>query len=138
MSKMKNIPVVDLMQISHPGYRAFSRGRDMDEVMFPAFMDYSLRVCNRFKHYAYEHGNSLITENSLNQIVDYIHDLNETDDPAEVIPMRTKLQSLCVDFREHCNGMGRCFKVPESMGRFYSDLGDLVLHMTYRYAGVEE
>ena len=138
MSEMKNIPVVDLMQISHPGYRAFSRGRDMDDVMFPAFMDYSIHVCNRFKHYAYEHGGSLITENSLNQIVDYIHDLNETDDPAEVFPMRTRLQGLCLDFREHCDGMGRCFKVPESMSRFYSDLGDLVLHMTYKYAGVEE
>tara|TARA_R100000152_G_C6758335_1_gene182207 strand:+ start:780 stop:1190 length:411 start_codon:yes stop_codon:yes gene_type:complete len=135
---MMNIPVVDLMQVAHPGYRAFSQGEDMQDILFPAFMDYAIQVCNRFKHYAYENGKNLISENSINQIADYIHDLNETDDPAEVFPLRHKLQSLCLDFKDHCNGMGRCFKSPENMSQFYTELGDLVLHMTYKFAGVVE
>tara|TARA_A100001201_G_scaffold48315_1_gene48245 strand:+ start:195 stop:617 length:423 start_codon:yes stop_codon:yes gene_type:complete len=135
-NKPQQIPVVDLMQISHPGYRAYSLGQNMDDIMFPAFLDYSMHVCNRFKHYAYEHGKSQIKESSLSQIVDLVHELNETDDPNEVFPIRHALEGLCHDFKQHCAGMGRCFKSPDNMSDFYNKLGELVEHMTFKFAGV--
>ena len=130
------IPLTELMQVTHPGYSAYSLGKDMKEVHYPMFFDYCMRVCDTFRHYAAKHSSNVITEQSLHQILDYVSELNETDDPAEVFLLRNKLESACYAFEGHCRDMGRCFKSPENMADYYRNLGDLLTHTIHEYAGI--
>ena len=132
------IPISDLMQITHPGYAVFRLGDDIEEEHFPLFLDYCLCVCERFRHYAEEYSERLVTENSLVQIMDCIHELNRTDEPEEVFPLRYKLKVSCDNFASYCNDMGKCFDRPPSMVRFYSDIGKMVDMVVCDYAGVED
>lgn len=132
------IPISDLMQVTHGGFRAFKCGNNIEEEQFPLFLDYCLCVCERFRHYAEGYSERLVTENSLMQIMDCIHELNKTDEPEKVFPLRYKLKACCDNFVRYCDDMGRCFDKPQSMTQFYSDIGKMVNMVVCDYAGVED
>jgi len=131
------IPVSDLMQIQHPGYNAYQQGIDMDEEYYPLFMDYCVCVCRRFRYYAEKHSNALVTENSLMQIIDFLKEVEDTDEPELVFPLREKIRIACSEFKEHCDDMSNCFQVPSSLPMFYSNIGDIVTIIACDFAGVE-
>jgi len=131
------IPISDLMQLEHPGYTVYSCGTDMPEEHYPLFMDYCVCVCKRFRHYAAEHNNALVTENSLVQIIDFLKEIEDSDDPAIVWPLREKIRSSCFEFKTHCEDMGKCFQTPPSMFSFYKNLGEIVMTIACDFAGVE-
>tara|TARA_B100000287_G_scaffold207307_1_gene195595 strand:+ start:1139 stop:1543 length:405 start_codon:yes stop_codon:yes gene_type:complete len=133
---MMPIPLTDLMQVTHPGYSAYALGKDMREVHYPMFFDYCLKVCDTFRHYAEKHSSNVITEQSLHQILDYVKDLNETDEPEDVFAIRNRLESACYAFEGHCRDMGRCFKSPDNMADYYESLGDLLTYTIHKYAGI--
>ncbi|MHA2024012.1 MAG: hypothetical protein ACTSWQ_10160 [Candidatus Thorarchaeota archaeon] len=131
------ISMSDLMQIEHPGYNVYSCGTDMEEEYYPLFMDYCVCVCKRFRHYAAQHNNTLVTENSLMQIIDFLKEIEDSDDPAIVLPLREKIRSSCYEFRTHCEDMGKCFQTPPSMFSFYKNMGEIVSTIACDFAGVE-
>tara|TARA_R110002020_G_scaffold201043_2_gene403478 strand:+ start:3839 stop:4243 length:405 start_codon:yes stop_codon:yes gene_type:complete len=132
------IPIADLMQMQHPGYRAFCIGGDMDETYHPVFFDYCANVCETFTQYAQNHYNkTLITENSLLQIIHQLKSIEHTDEPDEVFPLREAIRISCYKFIVHCEDMSSKFKQPSSIKEFYENLGRLVLTIACEYAGVE-
>ena len=131
------IPISDLMQIQHPGYNMYSFGTDMEEEHYPLFMDYCVCVCRRFRHYAAKHNNALVTENSLMQIIDFLKEIENSDEPEIVLPLREKIRSSCYEFNTHCEDMGKCFQTPPSMPLFYKNLGEIVITIACDFAGVE-
>ena len=132
------IPISDLMQVNHPGYRAFCIGGDMDEVYHPVFFDYCIKVCEVFTKYAHEHHNRmLVTENSLFHIIDALKSLDETDEPEDVFPLRERIRSACYTFMTHCEDMASKFKQPSTIKEFYDNLGKLVLTVACEYSGGE-
>ena len=138
MSKRdERIPISDLMQVQHPGFRAFSVGREMDSVYHPIFFDYCVCVCERFRHHAYKHNTPLITENSLMQIIEYIKQIDGSDDPEVVFPLRENIRNACFNFVEHCEDMGGRFNNPTTITSFYDNLGTMVMYVAYDFAGVE-
>jgi len=135
------IPVGDLMQSNHPGYRAFCLGETMQEVYHPVFFDYCVRVCDTFKRHADDYCNGerhpIVSENSLMKVIDCLKAVSETDDPEEVFPLREKIRESCYEFMEYCAYMKSRFEQPSSVGRFYDELGRLVLSISCDYAGVD-
>ena len=98
------IPVGELMQSNHPGYRAFCLGETMQEVYHPVFFDYCVRVCDTFKRHADDHCNGerhpIVSENSLMRVIDCLKAVSETDDPEE--PNRPRFKgpiALLIDAR---------------------------------------
>ena len=133
------IPITDLMQVTHPGYQVYTLGaeRSKPDLHLPVFLDYCTCVCERFRHYASQHTERLVTENSLMKVIDIVKELDETDDPEIVFPLRGALVSASLEFVEHCKDMGNCFKTPYTMKQFYHNLGAMVETLTKRFAGVE-
>ena len=66
------IPITDLMQVTHPGYQVYSLGVDRTNpnIHLPVFLDYCTCVCERCRHYATQHTERLVTENSLMKVID--------------------------------------------------------------------
>lgn len=131
------IPVSDLMQVNHPGYRVFCMGHSMSELHYPVFLDYCVNVCERFRFYAYQHNGSVIIENSLMEVIENLKDLDETDEPEEVFPLREKIREACYKFKVHCEDMGDKFTRPDAIVKFYNTIGQLVVDVSFSYAGVE-
>ena len=133
------IPVGDLMQQHHPGYRAFCLGDSMQEVYHPVFFDYCVRVCDTFKKHASEHSLSIsdiiISENSLMKVIDCLKAISETDEPEDVFELRESIRESCYEFMEYCCYMKSRFQQPASIGRFYEELGRMVLSISCDYAG---
>lgn len=132
------IPISDLMQVTHPGYNAFRHGMGMRESQFPVFLDYCVCVCERFRHYANQYSDRLVTENSLFLIIDCIREMDETDDPEYFFPLRNRLREGCEAFQSHCSDMSKCFKTPMNIGNFYEEMGELVKEICFAFAGVTE
>ncbi len=134
------IPVSDLMQSNHPGYRAFCIGYSMNDVYHPVFFDYCVRVCEVFKRHADSHYGdqiALMTETSITRIIESLKLINETDEPDEVFPLRESIRGDCYEFLKHCDYMSGKFQKPTAMTEFYDMLGDMVMTIAFQHAGVE-
>lgn len=139
------IPLGELMQSGHPGYRAYCLGEDMDEVYHPVFFDYCINVCEVFKKHAKIHSTNsslhhsdgtVVSGSSLFKVIDSMKAISETDEPEDVIPLRELIRESCYEFMEYCSYMKSRFEQPTSVGRFYDSLGELVLSIACNYAGV--
>ena len=75
------IPIADLMQVRHPGYRVFLEGREISRDQYPLFLSYCLSVDKKFRYYAMEHNGSTFTDDSLMRIAMLMRSLDETDEP---------------------------------------------------------
>lgn len=128
---------VDLMQITHPGFSLYQMPTfDLEEYM-PMYMEYVILVCKRFKHYAIM-SQEVITMMCLTDIVSILDRMSETDDPAEIIPLRDDLRECVTKFDDLCQDMSDCI-INESMASdFYLRLGEKTKQHCFEYAGVEE
>lgn len=131
------ISVSDLMQITHPGHLHYTRDEDVLEKDFPLFLDYVVHVYDRFKHYAEQQENGRLSDRSLYAIIDCMKQLNETDEPSEVYPLRDSLKNYVLEFEVVCDSMSRCFTSPLIVNSFYSRLGVRVGQQVLKYAGAE-
>ena len=71
------------------------------------------------------------------KVIDIVKELDETDDPEIVFPLRGALLGASSEFLEHCEDMGNCFTTPYTMRNFYQNLGSMVSTLTKRFAGLE-
>ena len=131
------IPIADLMQVRHPGYRVFLTGRDMDREHYPTFLNYCIEVDKKFRYYAEEYG-SHYDNHSLSKIAMLMHQLEDEDNPYLVFPIREHLRDAVYEFKHHCDRMGAKFTRPDSIREFYAELGDLVIDMVFDYAGMSQ
>ena len=88
------IPVVDLMQTQHPGYLSFLSGENMDKSQYPLFFDYCVKVTERFRYHAFKEANVLVNEDSLMHIIDCVKQLDDTDEPEIVLPLREQIRHI--------------------------------------------
>ena len=132
------ISVSDLMQVTHPGHRIFVRDANIKDREFPLFLDYCVFVCDRFKHYIEQYvASGLVTESSLMMVIESLKELEETDEPAEVLPIRVSLMNALMDFETTCESMSRCFTNPSILKQFYNKLGTRLRDEVVLYAGLE-
>ena len=127
---------IDLMQVTHPGFSLFQLPTfDLEEEM-PTYMKYVILVCKRFKHYA-NMNHERVTMLCLTDMVSTLDRMSETDDPAEIFPLREELKESVNKFNDLCEDMASCI-VNESMAtEFYIKLGEKTKQHCFEYAGVE-
>ena len=130
------IPIADLMQGRHPGYRVFLEGREISRDHYHLFLSYCLSVDKKFRYYAMEHNGSTFTDASLMRIAMLMRSLDETDEPEDVFPMREQLRNAVYEFRHYCEKMSSRFTRPGSIKEFYIELGELILNVAFDYAGL--
>lgn len=130
------IVISDLIQMGHPGYRLMKSNRVITESQLPVFLDYVSLVYERFKFYVNEesYGN-LEYGNHLMEVINSLKVLAESDDPAEVIPVRETLRNTLEDFEQECKRMGTCFTNPPFVKEFYNDLADKVINSAQAMMG---
>ena len=131
------ISVSDLMQITHPGHGLFISEKDIPDSDFPLFLDYVVHVFERFKHYAEEQNSSRLSDKSLYTIIDLMKNLNDSDDPSMVIPLREDLKNALIELEMMCESMSRCFTSPLVVSSFYIRMGMRLKEQVSAYAGVE-
>ena len=132
------IPIAELMQVGHPGYRVFLSGRNMSSDRYPLFLSYCLAVDEKFRYHAMEHNGSTYTDDSLMRVTMLMRRLNETDEPEDVFPIREELRNAVYEFKHYCDKMSGRFTRPNSIREFYIELGDLVLDIAFDFAGLAD
>jgi hypothetical protein len=69
------------------------------------------------------------------EVINSLKVLAESDDPAEVIPVRETLRNTLEDFEQECKRMGTCFTNPPFVKEFYNDLADKVINSAQAMMG---
>jgi hypothetical protein len=130
------IVISDLIQMGHPGYRLMKSNRVITESQLPVFLDYVSLVYERFKFYVNEESYGNLEYGShLMEVINSLKVLAESDDPAEVIPVRETLRNTLEDFEQECKRMGTCFTNPPFVKEFYNDLADKVINSAQAMMG---
>lgn len=130
------IVISDLIQMGHPGYRLMKSNRVITESQLPVFLDYVSLVYERFKFYVNEESYGNLEYGShLMEVINSLKILAESDDPAEVIPVRETLRNTLEDFEQECKRMGTCFTNPPFVKEFYNDLADKVINSAQAMMG---
>lgn len=130
------IVISDLIQMGHPGYRLMKSNRVITESQLPVFLDYVSLVYERFKFYVNEESYGNLEYGShLIEVINSLKLLAESDDPAEVIPVRETLRNTLADFEQECKRMGTCFTNPPFVKEFYNDLADKVINSAQAMMG---
>ena len=130
------VSVSDLMQITHPGHRLLVTDKRIKENELPMFLDYSVMVYGRFKHYAENNNNLRISDKSLLDIMDNLKELRETDEPSEVHVLRESLKGNLKEFRKVCKSMSNCFSSPLVVKSFYDAMSERMTNEIILYAGI--
>ena len=63
--------------------------------------------------------------------------LNDSDDPSIVIPLREDLKNALIELEMMCESMSRCFTSPLVVSSFYIRMGMRLKEQVSAYAGVE-
>ena len=120
---LSSIPVMDLLQMSHPGYRLLKQKDPIGDKQLPVFLDFCTCACERFAHYADEiHGAALPPNQIVIDIIDCFKTLIENDEPGVVFPARASLAHLLEEFEGLCESMADCFSHPPMVKSFYTEL----------------
>ena len=130
------VSVSDLRQITHPGHRLLVTDKSIKENELPMFLDYSVMVYGRFKHYAENNNNLRISDKSLLDIMDNLKELRETDEPSEVHVLRESLKGNLKEFRKVCKSMSNCFSSPLVVKSFYDAMSERMTNEIILYAGI--
>tara|TARA_R110000822_G_scaffold21353_2_gene67696 strand:- start:580 stop:963 length:384 start_codon:yes stop_codon:yes gene_type:complete len=125
------------MQITHPGHRLLVTDKRIKENELPMFLDYSVMVYGRFKHYAENNNNLRISDKSLLDIMDNLKELRETDEPSKVHVLRESLKGNLKEFRKVCKSMSNCFSSPLVVKSFYDAMSERMTIEIILYAGIE-
>ena len=116
---MLTVPVPDLLQVSHPGYRYVNLGRIIKEKDVPTYLDFCIKLIERFEHY----GDMSITPTDLfPMLVRCFDTLFNNDDPIEFLPAVELLSRLLEEFDMVADNMQRAFMSNPRITKFYKDV----------------
>ena len=116
---MMEVPVPDLLQMTHPGYRYIQQMRPLDTAEIPTFLDFCRRLTERFEHY----GEINITPPDLFSLLGATFEtLLEDDNPITFLPASFVIQRLLDEFDELIDNMQKAFSTQPRVRGFYRDV----------------
>tara|TARA_Y100001937_G_C7130938_1_gene337346 strand:- start:1018 stop:1422 length:405 start_codon:yes stop_codon:yes gene_type:complete len=116
---MLAVPVPDLLQVTHPGYRYVNLGRRMTERDVPTFLDYCIKLTERFEHY----GDINVTPIDLfPAMIKSFDTLYNNDDPQDFLPAVKLLHGLLEEYDLVVDNMQRAFLNNPRVSNFYRDV----------------
>jgi hypothetical protein len=117
------VPVPDLLQVSHPGYRLVVARPHLNDKDIMSIVDYAQRMAERFEHY----GQIVVTAPFLFEMLKQSFDtLLNDDDPSVVIPVRELTARLLEEHEHMTNNMVRAFPVNPVVKGVYTDLSEVL------------
>tara|TARA_R100000234_G_scaffold14155_1_gene7817 strand:- start:154 stop:549 length:396 start_codon:yes stop_codon:yes gene_type:complete len=129
---MIQVPVIDLLQITHPGYSHINNNPNLSHL--PAILDYSRCLVERFEHY----GNIEVSSPEMFVIICKMFEtLTQDDDPAVILPIREKLPYFLEQFEAMIGNMCRAFSTNYKIKSLYSELSEYLYGMYDELTGGE-
>ena len=126
---MKAVPVPDLLQMTHPGYRYIKSNLVLFEKDLPTYVDYCRRLLERFEHY----GDLDITPpNFFKLLTENFKVVFQSDEPDEFIPARELLIGLLEEFDMVIDNMQKAFTSNPEICKFYMEVA-CTLRQTFEY-----
>ena len=120
---MMEVPVPDLLQISHPGYRLVVGRPNLEESDCMTIVDYAKRMTERFEHY----GRIDITSPQIFELMEESFGiLLNDDDPQIVLPVREFLPRLLEEYESMTDNMVKVFPLNQNIRAVYQDLSELL------------
>jgi|TARA_B100000902_G_C27157268_1_gene836813 hypothetical protein len=121
---MIQVPVPDLLQMTHPGYVNIKSEVNLSHL--PAILDYSRCLVERFEHY----GDVKISPSDMFPILGKMFEtLNTEDDPAIVLPVRMQLPRVLEEFEAMTEKMCQAFPMNANIKKIYRDISEYYYEM---------
>ena len=132
---MMEVPVPDLLQVSHPGYRLVVARPDLREADIMSIVEYAERMAERFEHY----GRVNITAPFLFEMLkDSFYTLLNDDNPAVILPVRELTARLLEEHEAMTNNMAQAFPINPVVKGVYTDLSELLYDAFHMLTGGEQ
>lgn len=126
------VPVPDLLQVAHPGYRLVVARPTLTDDNIMQIVEYAERMAERFEHY----GQIVVTAPFLfDMMKDSFRTLINSDDPAVVFPVRDLTARLLEEHEHMTNNMALAFPVNPTVKSIYTDLSELLYDAFYTLTG---
>jgi|TARA_R110002051_G_scaffold104342_1_gene176795 hypothetical protein len=126
---MMSVPVPDLLQMTHPGYRYVNRSHVLKEKDMPTFVDFCRRLIERFEHY----GDLSITPPDFFKLFStHFQMLFESDEPADFLHSRNMVIGFLEEFDLVVDNMQKAFSANPTICLFYRDVAS-TLRQTFEY-----
>lgn len=117
---MMEVPVPDLLQMTHPGYALVEPSRIISEKNIPVYIDFCRCVLSRFEHY----GDMNITPPDLfKHLTKAFQTVFEDDDPEVFLPAKCLIPRLLEEFELTISNMELAFKKNPRIRFFYRHMG---------------
>ncbi len=128
------VPVPDLLQVSHPGYRLVVARPNLREGDVMNIVEYAERMAERFEHY----GQVCITAPFLFEMLkNSFRTLLHDDDPGVVLPVRELASRLLEEHEAMTHSMIRAFPINPIVKSVYTDLSELLYDAFHMLTGGE-
>lgn len=129
------VPVPDLLQVSHPGYRLVIARPTLSHTNIMQIVEYAERMAERFEHY----GQVVVTAPFLFDLLrNAFETLIDSDDPAVVLPVRDLTARLLEEHEHMTNNMALAFPVNPVVKNVYTDLSEMLYDAFYVLTGGED
>mgnify|MGYP003649099610 CR=1 FL=1 len=126
---MMTVPVPDLLQVTHPGYRYVNRSHILKEEDIPTFLDFCRRLIERFEHYG---DISISPPEFFQSISSNFKILFEDDNPSVFLVSRNMIIGLLEEFDMLIDNMQRAFTSTPRICHFYRDVAS-TLRQTFEH-----
>ena len=126
---MISVPVPDLLQITHPGYRYIKTNLVLFSKDLPTYVDYCRRLIERFEHYGEL---SITPPEFFKQLTENFKIVFKSDEPDEFIPARELLIGLLEEFDMVIDNMQKAFSNNPRICVFYKEVAS-TLRQTFEY-----
>ena len=116
---MMTVPVPDLLQVTHPGYRFVNRWHVVKSDNVPTFIDFCRRLIERFEHY----GEIVITPPDFFKDISLNFEiLFEDDNPQTFLASKHMVVGLLEEFDMVIDNMQKAFTSNPRICHFYRDV----------------
>ena len=128
------VPVPDLLQVTHPGYSIVMGRPNLSDGNILILVDFAKCLTERFEHYGKVDVSSPDIFKLLQQSFKLL--LNN-DDPHEVIPVRFFTARLLEEFESMVSNMSQAFPINPIIKTVYNDLSELLFESLTDLSGGE-
>ena len=132
---MMEVPVPDLLQMTHPGYRMLLSRCERAEEDVIALVDFARSITERFEFYG-----------SINVTAPDIFEMMQSgfltmlvnDEPEVILPVRELMLRLLEEFEAMAQNMARAFSVAPAVKNVYHSLSEMLYECYGQLAGDED
>jgi hypothetical protein len=131
---MMEVPVPDLLQISHPGYALVMGRPSLFDENILVLVDFAKCLTERFEHY----GKVDVSAPDIFELLQQSFKLLlSNDDPQQVIPVRFFTARLLEEFERMVSNMCQAFPINPIIKTVYNDLSELLFESLTELSGGE-